>query len=98
METFYSIQEIDSRHQVVLISPKNVELFEENRNDPGNAKIFIILGRHRHIAMIWEEKKLRKLKLFKKMTIFGSKDFMQKQTSRDDTLNENGLQRNYIYP
>ena len=35
------------RHQVDHTTPKKIHLFEEYRNHPANARIFVILYRHR---------------------------------------------------
>ena len=55
MKNKYPIQVIDLRqHQVDHITPKKIQLFEENKNDPvyTNIKFFVISIRHRQIGMI----------------------------------------------
>ena len=52
MKTDYPIQVIDLRHQVDHISPEKVHFFGESREDPANARIFVILIRHSQIEMI----------------------------------------------
>ena len=56
---------IDLRHQVDLVSPKKIQLFEEFYNDPVNviARIFVILIRHRQIEMISDENKFIEIKV-----------------------------------
>ena len=39
MKNFFHIQIVDLRHQIDHKSPKKVRIFEENRNDPANARI-----------------------------------------------------------
>ena len=60
MKDKYPIQVIDLRHQVDLITPKKVQLFEEFHTDSANvnARIFVILIRHRQFAMISEGNKI----------------------------------------
>ena len=55
MKSINPIQVNDIRLQVDHISPKKIQLLEEYRNDPGNARIFVILIRHRQIEMISDE-------------------------------------------
>ena len=52
MKKSYPIQVLDLRHQVDHITPKTIQLFEKCGNDPANARLFIILIRHRQIAII----------------------------------------------
>ena len=58
MKTKYPIQVIDLGHQVDHISPKKIQLFEEYRNDPANARLFVILIRHRQIEMLSDGNKI----------------------------------------
>ena len=52
MKTKYPIQVIDLRFQVDHLNPKKVQLFEEYRGATNNARLFMILIRHREIKMI----------------------------------------------
>ena len=52
MKTKYPIQVIDLRYQVDQITPMKIQLFEEYRAAPANAKLFIILIRGREIETI----------------------------------------------
>ena len=44
MKTKYPIEIIDLRHQSDQITPKNIQLFQENSADPGNAKFCLIIN------------------------------------------------------
>ena len=63
MKTKYLIQVIDLRFQVDHITPKKIQLFEEYRAKPANAKLFIILIRRREIEMISDGNKLIEVKV-----------------------------------
>ena len=63
MKTKYPIQVIDLRFQVDHITPKKIQLFEEYRANPANAKFFMILIRRREIEMISDGNKLIEVKL-----------------------------------
>ena len=54
MKNIYPIQVIDLRHQIDHISPKKIQLFDENKNDPvyANKRLYVILIRHKQIEMI----------------------------------------------
>ena len=58
VKTKYPFQVIDLRHQVDHINPKKIQLFEEYRADPANARLFMILIRHREIMMISDGMKI----------------------------------------
>ena len=58
MKNKYPTQVIDLSFQVDHITPKKIQLFEEYRADPANARIFIILIRRRKIKMISDGNKL----------------------------------------
>ena len=60
MKNKYPIQVIDLRHQVDLITPKKIQLFEDFNTDPANvkARLFVILIRHRQIEMISDGNKI----------------------------------------
>ena len=59
----YPIQVIDLRFQVDHINPKKIQLFEEYRNDPANARLFLILIRHREIKMVSDGNKITEIKV-----------------------------------
>ena len=63
MKTKYPIQVIDLRFQVDHITPKKIQLFEEYRAAPADAKLFIILIRRREIEMISDAIKLIEVKV-----------------------------------
>ena len=54
MKNKYPIQVIDVRHQEGLNSPKRIQHYEEFKTDPDNvnARLIVILVRHRRIEMI----------------------------------------------
>ena len=56
---------IDLRYQVDHITPKKIQLFEEYRAAPANAKLFIILIRRIEIEMISDGNKLVEDKVIK---------------------------------
>ena len=60
MKNKYPIQVIDLRFQVDHISPKKIQLFEEFNTDPANvnARLFVMLIRHRQIEMISDGNKI----------------------------------------
>ena len=60
MKNKYPIQVIDLRHQVDHITPKQFQLFEEFKTDPDNvnARLNVILIRHRQIEMISDGNKI----------------------------------------
>ena len=58
MKTKYPFQVIDIRFQVDHNNPKKNELFEEYRGATNNARLFIILVRHREIKMISDGNKI----------------------------------------
>ena len=64
MKDKYPIQVIDLRFQVAHISPKEIQLFEEFNTDPANvnARLFVILTRHRQIEIISDGKKVIEVK------------------------------------
>ena len=63
MKSKYPIQVIDLRFQTNHISPKKIQLFEEYRLDPFNARLYIILIRRREIEFISDGNKLIEFKL-----------------------------------
>ena len=54
----YPFQVIDLRYQVDHINPKKKQLFEEYRADPANARLFMVLIRHRKKMMISDGMKI----------------------------------------
>ena len=63
MKNKYPIQVIDLRFQVDHITPKKIQLFEEYRVDPANARLYVILIRRREIEMISDGNKLIEVKV-----------------------------------
>ena len=63
MKTKYAIQIIDLRHQPDHITPKKIQLFQENSADPENAKFFLIVTRRREIELISDGNKLIEVKV-----------------------------------
>ena len=59
----YPIQVIDLRFQADHITSKKIQLFEEYRVDPANARLFIILIRRREIEFISDGNKLIEVKV-----------------------------------
>ena len=58
MKNEFPIQVIDLRYQVDHVNPKKIQLFEKYRNNPDNARLFIILIRHRQIKMVSDGNKI----------------------------------------
>ena len=54
----YPFQAIDLIYQVDHINPKKIQLFEEYRANPANARLFMVLIRHREIMMISDGMKI----------------------------------------
>ena len=63
MKTKYPIQVIDLRFQADHITPKKIQLFEEYRSDPANARLYVILIRGREIELISDGSKLIEVKI-----------------------------------
>ena len=63
MKYKYPIQVIDLRFQVDHITPKKIQLFEEYRANPANARMFVILIRRREIEMTSDGDKLIEIKV-----------------------------------
>ena len=63
MKTKYSIQVIDLRFQADHITLRKIQLFEEYRVDPANARLFVILIRRREMEMISDGNKLIEVKV-----------------------------------
>ena len=61
MKSTYPLQVIDLRFQVDHINPKKIQLFEAYRNDPANAKLFLVLIRHREIKMVSDGTKITEI-------------------------------------
>ena len=62
MRNFYPIQVFDLRFQVDYITLKKIQLIEEDRNDPADARLYIILIRYRKIEMISDGNKIADIK------------------------------------
>ena len=58
MKTKYPIEIIDLRHQLDPITAKKNQLFDEYGTDPDNARLFVLLIRHREIELISDGNKL----------------------------------------
>ena len=54
MKNFYSNQAIDLKFQVDHIYSKKIQLFEENRGDLANTRLFFVIIRHIEIEMVSE--------------------------------------------
>ena len=63
MKDKYPIQLIDLRFQADHITPKKIQLLEEYREDPNNARLYVILIRRREIELISDGKKLIEVKI-----------------------------------
>ena len=63
MKSKYPIQVIDLRFPADHITPKKIQLFEEYRAPPANARLYVILFRRREIKMISDGNKLIKVKV-----------------------------------
>ena len=65
MKNKYPIQVIDLRHQVYLMTPTKVRLFEEINTDPDNVhgRMFLIVIRYRQIEMISDSNKILEIKV-----------------------------------
>ena len=59
----YPIQVIDLRFQVDQINPKKIQLFQEYRADPANARLFLILIRHGRIKNVSDGNKITEIKV-----------------------------------
>ena len=53
MKSKYPIEVIDLGHQLDGITPKEIQSFEECRNDPAKARIFVILIRYWQIETLF---------------------------------------------
>ena len=60
---FYPFQITDLRHQVDLITPMKIQLFEEFSKDPANERFFLISIRHRQNEMTSDGKKTDEVKI-----------------------------------
>ena len=58
MKNIYPIQVIDLRFQVDHINPKKIQLLQEYRRATNNARLFMILIRHRQIKVISDMNKI----------------------------------------
>ena len=62
-KTKYPIEIIDLRHQLDHITPKKIQLFQENGADPENAKFYLLLIRRREIETLSDGNKLIEVKV-----------------------------------
>ena len=62
-KTKYPIQIVDLRHQTDHITPKEIQLFQENSDDPENAKFCLIVIRRREIEWKLDGNKLIEVKV-----------------------------------
>ena len=65
MRTKYPIEIIDLRLQPDHITPKGIQLFQDNGTDPDNARFFFILFRRGEIELISSGNKLFEVKVIK---------------------------------
>ena len=63
MKNKYPIQVIDLRFQAYHITPKKIELFEEYRADPANARLFVKLIRRREMEFVSDGNKFIEVKV-----------------------------------
>ena len=63
IKTKYPIQVIDLRFQADHIAPKKIQLFEEYRENPNSARLYVILIRRREIELISDGNKLIEVKV-----------------------------------
>ena len=63
MKDKYPIQVIDLRFQADHITPKKIQLFEEYRAPPANARLYVILIRRREIEFISDGNKFFEVKI-----------------------------------
>ena len=63
IKTNYPIQVIDLRFQADHITPEIIQLFEEYREDPNNARLYVILIRRREIQLISDGNKIIEIKV-----------------------------------
>ena len=63
MKNKYPIQVIDLRFQADHVTPKKIQVFQEYRAAPGNARLFVILIRRREIEFISDGNKLIEVKV-----------------------------------
>ena len=52
MKNFYPIQVIDLRFQVYHNNPTKIQLYEECRSNPNDARFFVILIRQRETRIV----------------------------------------------
>ena len=63
MKDKYPIHVIDLRYQADHITPKKIQLFQEYRADPNNARLYVILIRRREIEFLSDGNKLIEVKV-----------------------------------
>ena len=62
MKIFYLFQAFDLKHQVDHFTIKKIQLFQEYRVDPNNARIFVILIRHTQPKMVSDGNEINEYK------------------------------------
>ena len=85
------------RHQCDHITPRKIQLFQENDANPDKARLYVIMIRRREIELISNGNKLIVIKVMQ-LKVINFKDFMQKYKLKNATMNESELQRIYDYP
>ena len=63
MKIKYPSEIVDLRHQPDHITPKKIQLFQGYGTDPNNARLYLILIRHREIELISDGNKLIEVKV-----------------------------------
>ena len=63
MKTKYPIEIIDLGHQLDHITPKKIQIFQEQGTDPDNARLFLILMKRRKIDYIIDRNKIIEVKV-----------------------------------
>ena len=63
MKDKYLVQIIDLRYQADQTTPEKIQLFEEYRGHPANARLYVILIRRRKMELISDGSKLLEAKV-----------------------------------
>ena len=77
---FYPIQ-VDLCYHLDHINPKKLQLFEEYKNDHGNARVFIILFRHRQLETLSDRNEITETKLIWELILFGFPSHREKDNT-----------------
>ena len=64
IKNLYPTQVIDFRYQADHITPQKIQLFEEYRNDPATARVFVVVIGQRQLEMKSDGNKLTEIKLY----------------------------------